>query len=759
MGFYEEQLSSGKISQPQYEYLKKYWAPREPTYGQKTEGYGTAESKVVAGVQQTTVEGRPLGEVYVDASGESPVMKAEAQVQQQKISAAASKTEDEQRRIAQEMTKEAKEHDADAMVLTPYQAYHHGLISEHQYKEATSSGQVVETTQKDLQTAEEYKNRLKQDYPNANVIDRTTPYETYRALAQARHEQIEKIIRDPVVRTMYIFDRDIIGLGTVSEYAVSGLTGGDWEQKRHDMLYDYGVELLQRSKAPLTEQVGAVVMTGAKTTAAIVTAGAAAGAAGTGAKVAAQTGLKVAYGATLGTQYAETIKEPTAENVARSFVYSVPAMIGVAAKGVKVLRTPSYQAKVSAGTDQFKTATKGKTTIEAHRGTTQIKIYEKGLLSKLGLKQPKLVGTLKGYGVGQATIAGGQTLGKGQYVYAGTVKGQQVVVAGKEITGGTVKTTGNRIVTSSLKSVATSDVKIGKKLGTGTEVAKTKIVSTKQLEQISPKGKVQIWDTKSAAKGMQDVKVYVTKSRFLPEVRYELEGFQASTTGKSLVKIDTGGKSYKTISPRLTQTGKVISTDVPKSSFTFGTGSAAIAGKVAAIPTVQTQTAFIPTTKQRVTTAPQVKQDLLGATLVSQKTRTRTEVTPLPGLGVRSPQIKTGLFSGRSFYSPGTAFAPAATTQQQLQGQGSLQASMQSLGFRTASSRSPAFSTRTVSSNVPNVPVLRLPEVPTLKRGKGKKGKYGYYERTWPVVTGRQAVEFAKQLLGGSNAKEKKKKK
>lgn len=83
MGFYEEQYQKGEYTKKQYEYLKKRFAPREPTYGTKKEGYGVPKGTGPTTKQVFTerlVAGKTSPAEYRKLTGESKIPKEAAEI-------------------------------------------------------------------------------------------------------------------------------------------------------------------------------------------------------------------------------------------------------------------------------------------------------------------------------------------------------------------------------------------------------------------------------------------------------------------------------------------------------------------------------------------------------------------------------------------------------------------------------------------------------------------------------------------------------
>lgn len=222
------------------------------------------------------------------------------------------------------------------VTMSPAEAYEAGLISQREREHGERGNLVYETTPENLGLARQAKSELYRLYPDVVISPGATPSEKLYYLETQRGQIAQNIAANPVVRASYVFDRDILGFGTVSELAVSALTGQDWNQKREQMMISYSEELMGRDDAVMAGTIAAV-KTGVVVGAVAATGGAA------GAKVAAvsSTAMKVSYGVVLGTQYGETIKviqDPTAtgveraEAVARSFIYTTPLMVQAATK-------------------------------------------------------------------------------------------------------------------------------------------------------------------------------------------------------------------------------------------------------------------------------------------------------------------------------------------------------------------------------------------------------------------------------------------
>ena len=234
---------------------------------------------------------------------------------------------------------------------------------------APKSMKIKETYEKVAQRREEQKlqaikEREEKDYRAAQeqadkeYIESVRKYENEKL----RYETAQEIGRNPVVRTSYVLSpQEWFGFGVLSEVAVSGLTGQDWNKKRDDMMTSYAYGLMERKDQTVKVWGGALsggkyvdVTVPAEYSAAAESAGFAGAKAGLMAasggtsQVAQATGfsLKAMLGAGIGYQAGTTIKDYTSggvlgrmrtgENIARTFVYSTPFIAGAAAKGPKL---------------------------------------------------------------------------------------------------------------------------------------------------------------------------------------------------------------------------------------------------------------------------------------------------------------------------------------------------------------------------------------------------------------------------------------
>ena len=196
-----------------------------------------------------------------------------------------------------------------------------------------SSGRVRRRTEADTQqvgiTKDEYADDRK---------DVAAYVAAEKAAGQQRQKikAAEELAKSPIVKASYVFSpQEWFGMGVLSEWGVSALTGKDWKKRREELIVPYATELLETKMTPAQMAVSAGLFAGGKATLMAAPGG-------TFGKVTAKASefsMKAMYAGTLGLQYGETLKKPTAEKVARSFVYTAPAMFGGVSRVLKA-KTP-----------------------------------------------------------------------------------------------------------------------------------------------------------------------------------------------------------------------------------------------------------------------------------------------------------------------------------------------------------------------------------------------------------------------------------
>jgi len=734
---------SGIIENPE---VFKHWVKQQEAIAQRKQ----TEAQVVQTQAAAPSDSKP-SEVTREQSG----LKHSRVITQQELTA----IKEQEAQLRKEKS------DNTVRVLTPEEAYDRGLVSFREMKQAADEGKVYETSQSDIQASEAYKKKLAQEYPQRyeRLSPALAPYQEYNIQTEERHQAAEKMIRDPVVRASYIFDRDVVGMGTVTDFAVTQLTGGNWEQKRHDALIDYAYELQGRKSS---ENIAGIVHPAAITTAAKtgIVAGAMAasgGALGTAAAATAGTGMKVVYGIALGTQIGESIKNPSAEGTARSFVMAAPLMVGAAAKGVQMITKPTYSAEV-AGT-KHKVVTKGDKTYT--KDITKINVYEKGLAAKLHIKPPTKVGTIYGQTKGVAVTTHGKPasvqIGKGDYLYAGEVKGAKVFVIGEQFIKSHFTQSGN-VVKGVSGSAAKSNIAINKAGKTTTGIEKQLAGVKFESQRIISHGQGNVWKTSFTEKGLSNIQTgSKVKTSSFQSIGKTVMGSKANAPTGNIVTKPSGFTQVK-VSPKVyTPTQQfsagdqaaraavnIATAQKPVSSTTgavLGFGSSAkVEGKSSGrIIGAMQRPIVTPISRQRP--AAKSAQQLISGTEEAQTAATKT-VTPA--------SFKTSpRSSGRQIFTTGTATSQFAG-QDQVQVQKLAQATSTQFQFSDLGAPTAA----SLSLPKPSGGTSMPPALPLLmrRRAAGKPLsalKGSYFERTWPVATGQQGI---RALFGGFKKKKRK---
>ena len=261
-----------------------------------------------------------------------------------------------------------------------------GAIQAEHIIEAHKRGELDITTQSDVVSSTGEKAQLEMTQKFAEKYREAQREEEARRLREAQYveqerkaaqerqkiEAAQELAKNPIVRASYIFNPDEwFGLGVLSEAAVSGLTGQSWQKNREKMMTSYSYGLISSNKTPIQAGLEVGLITGGK--AALMAAPG--GAFGKAAGKAADFSLKGMYAFDLGQQAITTARTPTGENIARTFVYSVPLLVSGAAKGVKGVKAakagnwpkivdfkPSKMMKGMAGKTETITKTKKKPT-------------------------------------------------------------------------------------------------------------------------------------------------------------------------------------------------------------------------------------------------------------------------------------------------------------------------------------------------------------------------------------------------------------
>lgn len=244
------------------------------------------------------------------------------------------------------------------VVLSPAKAAYMGFVSQREKENLEQQGRYIVTTPGDVQKAHEIKQELASRYPGAQVSPGVTPQEKLRALEEQRARTEERVATHPSAVLSYPSYEGEMGVGALSEIGVGALLGDipghTWKVQKQ-----FAGELLTHEKGDLSNvdipitpfypyqtkfsfNLPFSVTTAAKTGAFMGAMAATAGAGLIG--KAAKVGVGAAYAFGLGTQYYATAKDPTGENVARSFVYTVPAMIGGAVKAYPKARSAALVA-------------------------------------------------------------------------------------------------------------------------------------------------------------------------------------------------------------------------------------------------------------------------------------------------------------------------------------------------------------------------------------------------------------------------------
>lgn len=739
--------SSEKITKRSVEaWLKEYHVPynkvwAEPVSGGRAKVYFKAPSGIIenpevfkrwVGKQERIAQQKQTETQPVQTAAEKPyeISRTQSGITHTRV---ISKAELD---AIKQQEADAQNVDSGARILTPEEAYDRGLISFRQMQETAKAGQVIQTSKSDIEAAEAYKKQLAREYPQRyeRISPALAPYEELSIQQEEREKAADKIIQDPLFRAAYIFDRDLIGMGTVTDYASTILTGGDWETKRQGMLKDYAYEVMQRKPGDPTPAITAAAKTGIVAGAMAATSGAAPAVV----KGVAGTGLRVAYGISLGSQLGETIKNPSAEGAAKSFVMASPLMIAGAVRGVQALTKPTYSAEI-AGTKHKVTTQGAKTT---SKDVTKINIYEKGLAAKLHITKPTKVGTVYGVTKGTAVTSHGKPtsvqIGKGDFVYAGTVKGQNTFVIGKEYIKSHFTQSGNIVkgtsVSAGKSNIAVSSTKtsaIQKQIGR-TDFTSSKIVSHGQKE---------VWQTSFSGKGATGTQIgkkiatssYITKGKNIMA-----SGSKANNpTGNIITKPGTATQVKQipyTPAQQFTSGDQAVraAVNIATTQKPISTGGAVLGLGTGRVVSGLRQRDIVVGQKQRPTYSSISKQ--------SSKQETKPAQRPQQITGT-SPALQELLVDARSVqgYVPGqitfTGTETAQTPKQSSVNMAAVQAALSTpIGSPSASFTS--------SSPPPKSPAV--PMIPIFNRGR-KQGRLSalkglYFERKWPVATGSEGI-------------------
>lgn len=219
--------------------------------------------------------------------------------------------------------------------VSPDEAYKAGIISENEYTKTKDQPVYYEVPEQVLAEAE----KASKIYPRENIPSTKSPLsmaiqqqQTAYARETQREEMIKRIAEQPAIKASYVINRDFFGIGTLSEVAVSVLSGQDWTEHSKMIMYNYASELVSSGRSIDEAFFQESMIAGAKASLFAFTGGVA----GKPLAVATTTAGRALYGASLGLQIGRTIKEPSGTELARTFVYSSPLLVGGIAKGLQM---------------------------------------------------------------------------------------------------------------------------------------------------------------------------------------------------------------------------------------------------------------------------------------------------------------------------------------------------------------------------------------------------------------------------------------